>query len=64
MKFEHLIYEEKDKIGWLTLNRPNVVNALSMKLSDELLETFELATASNDIKVFVIKGGRQFQLRR
>lgn len=30
MKFEQLIYEEKDQVARITLNRPKVLNALSM----------------------------------
>ncbi len=37
MNFENLIYEVKDKTAFITLNRPNVKNALSMKLSDEIV---------------------------
>src|SRR5437867_4400360 len=35
--FEHLLYEETDGVAWITLNRPEVRNALSMRLSDELI---------------------------
>ena len=32
--YEHLIFEHKDAITTLTLNRPEVHNALDSKLSD------------------------------
>ena len=36
MKFETIIYEKKDRIATLTLNRPHTGNALSKQLRDEL----------------------------
>ncbi len=37
MEFKNLIYEEKDKTVYITLNRPTKMNALSMALSDEIV---------------------------
>ena len=41
MKFEQLIYEEKERVARITLNRPKVLNALSMQLSDEIVKAVE-----------------------
>ncbi|MHA1804389.1 MAG: enoyl-CoA hydratase/isomerase family protein, partial [Promethearchaeota archaeon] len=63
MKFEQLIYEEKDKTAWITLNRPKVLNALSMKLSNELVEAIELVRQSTKLNFMVIKGaGNNFSV--
>ncbi|MFW9945350.1 MAG: enoyl-CoA hydratase/isomerase family protein [Candidatus Odinarchaeota archaeon] len=56
MNFEQLIYEEKENVAFITLNRPKVLNALSMKLSDELVNVIELIRKSIKIKFLVIKG--------
>jgi enoyl-CoA hydratase len=56
MKFEQLIYEEKEKVVWLTLNRPKVLNALSMRLSDEIVYAIEEIRKSTKINFLVIKG--------
>ncbi|MBM3176059.1 MAG: enoyl-CoA hydratase/isomerase family protein [Chloroflexi bacterium] len=56
MKFENLTYAEKDHVGWITLNRPEVYNALSMKLSDELVQATEMVRQSTRLKFVVIKG--------
>lgn len=56
MKDEHLIYEEKDQVAWITLNRPKVMNALSMRLSDKLVESIEKVRKSTKLKFLVIKG--------
>ncbi|MHA1912958.1 MAG: enoyl-CoA hydratase/isomerase family protein [Promethearchaeota archaeon] len=56
MNFENLIYEEKEKTAFITLNRPEVKNALSMKLSDELVVVIEGIRKSKKLKFLVIKG--------
>jgi enoyl-CoA hydratase len=56
MKFENLMYKEKDQVAWILLNRPEVMNALSMKLSDELMAAIEMVRQSTKIKHLVIKG--------
>lgn len=63
MKFENLIYEEKDQVAWVILNRPEVLNALSMKLSDELVAAIEIVRQSTKLKFLVIKGaGNNFSV--
>ena len=56
MKFENLIFEERDEVAWITLNRPDVMNALSMKLSEEIVAVIELVRQSRKLKFLVIKG--------
>ncbi|MBA7678081.1 Crotonyl-CoA hydratase [subsurface metagenome] len=56
MNFENLIYEEKDKTAFITLNRSEVKNALSMKLSDEIVAAIEIIRQSKKLKFLVIKG--------
>jgi enoyl-CoA hydratase len=53
---ENVVLEERDDTAILTLNRPNVVNCLSMKMSRELVNVFEYVRASKTIKFLVIKG--------
>ncbi|MDY6795873.1 MAG: enoyl-CoA hydratase/isomerase family protein [Actinomycetota bacterium] len=54
--YEHLIYEEDGDTARVTLNRPEVVNALSMVLSDELFDAIRRVLDSTDLKFMVIKG--------
>ena len=56
MKFENLIFKETDQVGWITLNRPDVMNALSMKLSEEIVAAIEIVRQSTKLKSLVIKG--------
>lgn len=63
MEFEQLIYEEKDKVAWITLNRPDVLNALSMRLSDEFVAAIAKVSKSTKLKFLVIKGaGNNFSV--
>jgi enoyl-CoA hydratase len=56
MKFENLIYKEIEETAWILLNRPEVMNALSMKLSEEIVEAIEIVRQSTKLKFLVIKG--------
>jgi len=63
MEFEQLIYEEKDKVAWITLNRPDVLNALSMRLSDEFVAAIAKVSKSTKLKFLIIKGaGNNFSV--
>ena len=53
--FEQLVFEEGD-VAYITLNRPDVVNCLSMKLSDEIVAAVEMVRQSCTIKTLVIRG--------
>ncbi len=56
MKFESLIYKEIEETAWILLNRPEVMNALSMKLSEEVVAAIEIVRQSTKLKFLVIKG--------
>jgi len=55
-EFDDLIYEEKGDVATITLNRPKVVNALSVKVSDELVAAVEKVRQSESIKILVFRG--------
>ncbi|MFI4978212.1 MAG: enoyl-CoA hydratase-related protein [Solirubrobacterales bacterium] len=54
--FEQLIYDEDGPVVRITLNRPERRNALSMRLSEELVSALELVQNSETVKVLVIQG--------
>lgn len=56
MNYENIIFEEKDDLARITLNRPKVVNALSVAMSEELFHAIERVRASDTIKYLVIQG--------
>ena len=61
MEFEHIIYKKKDKVLWLTLNRPEVLNALNRAMWRELTQALDLAEKDDGVRVVIITGaGRAF----
>jgi len=54
--FETIIYEKKDHAAWITLNRPEVLNAQNNQLRRELVNALEMARDDDDIYVMVITG--------
>ena len=61
MGYEHILYSVKDHIALITLNRPEVLNALNYKHYRELDTAIEKADKDADVRVIVITGaGRAF----
>ncbi len=61
MEFESLLYQKENNILRLTLNRPEVYNALDDKLTYELQDAFKAAEKDRDIRVIVLTGaGKAF----
>jgi enoyl-CoA hydratase/carnithine racemase len=59
--FEQLIYTRRGSVAEITLNRPDVLNALSVQLYTELGEAVAHANGDSGIRVIVITGaGRAF----
>jgi len=48
-------FSSKDRIGFITLKRPEKRNALSFELIDELKKTFRAAEADASVKVIVLR---------
>ncbi len=48
-------YSVKDRIGFITLNRPEKRNALNVELISELKNVFDLADHDESVKVIVLK---------
>lgn len=56
MNMQLVIYEAKERIGYITLNRPEKRNALSYEMVSELKQAFKMAEEDETCKVIVIKG--------
>ena len=54
--FDHLRYAEDGPVARITLDRPEKRNALSIALSDELIEAIDLVQSSTTLKVLIIGG--------
>ncbi len=54
-------YEARDAVGWITLNRPAVLNALSTELASALADHTETAAADPRVMQVIVRGaGRAF----
>jgi len=54
--YEFIIYEKADRVAWITLNRPEAMNAQSDGLRAELVDALETASVDEDVFVVVITG--------
>lgn len=54
--YENLIYEKKDSIGYLTINRPKSYNALCNDLVKELGLVLDSIEVDDEIRVLIITG--------
>jgi enoyl-CoA hydratase/carnithine racemase len=58
---DQILYEVTDKVAVITLNRPQVANAQTMELLDDLDAAWTRAVADNEVKVIVLRGnGKHF----
>ncbi|MGD8739885.1 MAG: crotonase/enoyl-CoA hydratase family protein [Desulfobacterales bacterium] len=61
MNFGDLLYESKDRVATITLNRPERFNAISETMPDNIAEAFEHANNDDAVHVVVLTGaGRGF----
>src|SRR2546422_6816073 len=61
MEYQNLRFEKKSGIGYLTLNRPDKLNALSAELMAELRHALDLIEEDAEVKVVILTGaGRAF----
>lgn len=61
MNFQTLRVEQRDHVAWVTLNRPERLNALSTELTMELTNLVNALSEDPDIRVIVLRGaGRAF----
>jgi enoyl-CoA hydratase len=61
MAYENLLYEKKDGVARITINRPSVMNAITPTLLAEMKTAVLEAGKDNEVKVIVLTGaGRAF----
>ena len=61
MELENIIYDVKENIARITMNRGDKMNALNHTLWDNLLAAFEEAENDSEVRVIILCGvGRAF----
>lgn len=59
--YQNILYEVKNGIATLTLNRPEVYNAINDEISFEIQDALKLATRDEEVRVLVLTGsGKAF----
>lgn len=56
MAYENLLYEKRDNIGFITFNRPKVLNALNRKTMEELNHILIGAREDDEVRVLILTG--------
>jgi enoyl-CoA hydratase/carnithine racemase len=60
-EFQYLLYEVREKVATITLNRPEVLNACNSATHREVQRAVEKAELDDDVRVLIIAGaGRAF----
>jgi enoyl-CoA hydratase/carnithine racemase len=54
--FEVIIYEKQDGVAYVTLNRPQALNAYNIKMRDELYEVLGAIKDDPEVEVVILKG--------
>jgi enoyl-CoA hydratase/carnithine racemase len=54
--FEVIIYEKRDGVGYVTLNRPKSLNAYNLQMRDELYQVLGALEDDPEVRVVIFKG--------
>jgi dihydroxynaphthoic acid synthetase len=55
-KYRDILYEVKDQVAWITINRPRVLNAFREQTLDELIDAFKATREDPSIVCAVVTG--------
>lgn len=56
MAYETLLCEKQNRIGYVTVNRPEKLNALNRRVMEELLECFQALEKDDEVRVVILTG--------
>ncbi|MDD5127074.1 MAG: enoyl-CoA hydratase-related protein [Dehalococcoidales bacterium] len=61
MELKTVLYEKKDNVAWITMNRPDVLNAQNAQLRNDMLAALDEARLDDEVYIIVLGGaGRAF----
>jgi enoyl-CoA hydratase/carnithine racemase len=61
MDYQTILFEVRDRVAYVTLNRPEQLNALSFQMRAELSDAFEACAGDDQVRAVVLAGtGRAF----
>src|SRR5579862_6142574 len=53
---QELLYDKRDKVGWITFNRPQARNALTFAMYEGLADTCRRIASTREVRALVITG--------
>lgn len=56
MAFKTVIYEKRDRVAWVTLNRPDKLNAYNVEMRDDLFEVLSAIHEDPEARAMVLAG--------
>src|SRR5919197_1535325 len=56
MEFQHLLFEVRDRIAWVTFNRPESMNAINRQMTREIIEACKQCEEDSAIRIAVFTG--------
>ena len=56
MPYNDILYDKRDAVATITLNRPQVMNACTIKTYGEMLDALRDAEADDSVRVVVLTG--------
>jgi enoyl-CoA hydratase/carnithine racemase len=56
MDFEVIIYQKVDNVAYVTLNRPQALNAYNIRMRDDLYEVLGAIRDDPEVRVIILKG--------
>ncbi len=56
MKYNNILTEIKENIGYITINRPKQLNALNKETIEELHDAFDVFNSDKNVRVIIITG--------
>lgn len=56
MNYEMIVYDIKNHIGYITFNRPEVMNAINMQMTREIIDACEQANRDPEVRVCILTG--------
>lgn len=56
MEYRYILYEAKNQTGWITLNRPEVMNAMNLEMGQEIVSACREAERNENVRVVILKG--------
>ena len=56
MAFQHILFEVKNHVGYITLNNPKNRNPIPNPAKAELMQAFDICDFNDDIRIMVVRG--------